>query len=99
MRFTPLAARCLEQIVAADDVGRMDRLPRLLDRDAAQMDDAVDALDDLLDRGHVGEIGLDEFLVRLRADGRRDVAQAQFAIDALQQFPRGGADTAGSTSQ
>ena len=59
-----VAARRLEQIVAADDVGLEDGLPRAFDREPAEMHDAVDADDGALDLGHVGEIGGDKALVR-----------------------------------
>ena len=71
-----LAARRLEQIVAADDVGLQDRLPGPFDREAAEMDDAVDALDDLLDLVELGEIGGDEASSAARSAGG-DVAQPQ----------------------
>src|SRR5262249_53996721 len=44
-----LAARRLEQVVAADDVGLQDRLPRPFDRESAEMHDAFDACDRRLD--------------------------------------------------
>src|SRR5665213_2800344 len=43
-----LSARRLEQVVAADDVGLQDRIPGVLDRNSAEMQDAVDALADRL---------------------------------------------------
>src|SRR2546423_4952189 len=42
-------ARRLEQIVAADDVGLQDRVPGPLSGDAAEVDDPVDAVHNLLD--------------------------------------------------
>ena len=60
----------------------------------AEMHDAVDADDGALDRGHVGEIGADKALVRGEIARRLDVAQPQFAIDALEQLPQPRADAA-----
>src|SRR4029077_9892248 len=81
-----LAPRRLEQIVAADDIGAQDAVPRLLDRLAAEMDDAVDALDQLFDLGEVGEIGLDERLAFCQTGRRADVAPANIRIDAVEQL-------------
>ncbi len=58
------APRRLEQIVAADDIGPEDGLPVGLDRLAAEMDDAVDAIAQRLAGGEVGEVGNDDFLTR-----------------------------------
>ena len=88
MRFDALAARRLEQVVAADDVGLQDRLPRPLDREAAEMDDAVDTLDGRLDLVDAGEVGGDEGLVGPEIGRLLDVAQPQLGIDALQQRRR-----------
>src|SRR5664280_639635 len=49
-----LPARRLEQIVAADDVGLQDVVPRPLDRKPAEMQNAVNALADRLDLSQVG---------------------------------------------
>src|SRR4029453_16158525 len=57
------AARGLEQIVAADDVGLQDRLPRPFDREAPEMDDTFDPLDDLFYLVELGKIGGHEGLV------------------------------------
>ena len=82
----PGAARGLEQIVAADDIGVEDRLPRPFDREAAEMDDALHALDGALDLAHDREIGLDEGLVRRQVGGWREVAPADVRIDAFEQL-------------
>src|SRR5690606_14177776 len=58
-----LPARRLEDVVAADDVGLEDRLPQPLDRMAAEVNDAVDAVDRGLDLVHPGEIGSGEALM------------------------------------
>ena len=94
-----LAARRLEQIVAADDVGLQDRLPRPFDREAAEMDDAFDALDGLLDLVELGEVGGDERLVVAEIGRRLDVAQPQLGIDRLQQLAQASADVAGGAGQ
>jgi hypothetical protein len=79
------AARRLEQVVAADNVGAVDRLPRAFDREAAEMDDALDTRDRLLDRRHVGEIGGDEFLVGFEIARGANITQPQARIDVLEQ--------------
>src|SRR5207302_418459 len=50
------AACRLEHIVEAKDVSFEDHRPLVLARDAAEMDNAVDAGDHVLDRRHVGEL-------------------------------------------
>jgi hypothetical protein len=85
----------LEQIVAADDVGLQDRIPGALDRIAAEMQDAVDALADRLDLRHVGKIGCLEFLVLAEIGRRLQVAQHQVRIDRRQQLAQARADPAG----
>ena len=74
-----------EQVVAADDVGAVDRLPRAFAREAAEMDDALDTGDRLLDRRHVGEISGDEFLVGFEIARGADITQPQARIDVLEQ--------------
>ena len=93
-----MAPRRLEQIVAADDVGLQDGIPRPLDGESTEMDDAVDAGDSALDLGHAGEIGRDKGLVRTEIGRPLDVAQAQLAIDALEQLPQPRADAASRAS-
>ena len=89
-----LACR-LEQIVAADDIGVEDRLPRPLDRKAAQMHDPLYALASLLDLGRLGEIGLDELLIGFEIGRLLQVRDDQAGINRLQQAPQIGADSAG----
>src|SRR5216684_4446231 len=60
----PGAARGLEQVVAADDIGVEDRFPRPFDREPAEMDDALHPFDGALDLAHDRQISLDEGLVR-----------------------------------
>jgi hypothetical protein len=90
-----LAARRLEQIVAAVDVGAADILPGCLDGDAAEMDDAVGACEQALDRVEVGEIGSDEGLIGREIRRCGEIAPADGRIDALQVAAQGGADGAG----
>jgi hypothetical protein len=52
-----LLARRLEQIVATDDIGLQDVVPRAFDRKPAEMQDAVDALADRLDLRRIGQLG------------------------------------------
>jgi hypothetical protein len=89
--------RRLEQIVAADDVGVEDGLPRPFDREAAEMHDAVDAGDHLLDLRQVGEIGRNELLVGREIAGPLDVAEPQAWIDALEQATKPAANAAGGS--
>ena len=92
-------ARRLEDVVAADDVGLQDLVPRSLDRMAAEMDDAVGALQH---RGHLvrpGEIGGDEGLARLKVRRRDPVAQHQAGIELRQQRACHGADAAGGARE
>src|SRR5262249_29334999 len=74
------ARRRLEQVVAADDVGMQDRLPRSFDREPAEMNDAVDTVDRLLDRREVGEVGGDEVLVGAKVARGLEGAQPQMRI-------------------
>ena len=80
-----LAARGLEQVVAADDVGLQDRLPRPFHREAAQMHDAVDTVHDRLDLLHDGEVRRNEDLVGGKVRRGDDVGEAQLRIDRRQQ--------------
>ena len=82
------AARRLEDIINADDVALEDHRPLVLARDAAEVDDAVDAGDHPLDSRHVGEFGTIDFLPFA---GRRQcdpIGKAQDRIDASQGFPQ-----------
>ena len=69
-----LATRGLEQVVATDDVGLQDGIPRSLDREPSEMDNAVDARDGALDLGQAGEVGRDEGFVRAKVGRPLDVA-------------------------
>ena len=69
-------ARGLEGVVAADDIGIEDRLPRTFDGKPAEMHDAVDTGDGLLHLRHIGEIGLHEFLIGAQIGRLPDVADA-----------------------
>ena len=69
------ASRCFEQIIGADDIGPKDRLPRALARNAAEMDDAVDAVDDALDCSHVEELGEIDFLAGPRRRQRHAIGE------------------------
>src|SRR5262252_7084977 len=79
-----VAPRRLEQVVAPDDVRAQDRLPRPLDREPAEMDDAVDAGNDPLHGGDLGKVGGDELLVGCEIGRNLQVAQPQARIDALE---------------
>ncbi len=94
----PGAARRLEHVVEADDVAVEDVLPAVLARDAAEMDDAVDAGNHLLDCRHVGDVGLIDLLAPLvlwpRRRERHPVGHAQHRIDAAQRLAQRAADAA-----
>jgi hypothetical protein len=94
-----LAPRRLEQIVAADDVGLQDRLPRPFDGVAPEMNDALDAVDRLLDLLEAGKVGSNEGLVGPEIGRLLDVAQAQLGVDRLQELAQATADVAGRTGQ
>ena len=66
MRLTFGAVSRLEHVVAADDIGVEDRVPRTFDGMAAEMHDAVDAGDDFFDVGHLGEVGGHEGFIGAR---------------------------------
>src|SRR4051794_6257369 len=91
-----LFARGLEQIIAADDIGLQDIVPRTFDGKSAEMQDAVDALADGFDLGEVGEVGGLEFLARAEVGGRFHVAEHQIRIDREQQLAQACADFTGS---
>jgi len=87
--------RGLEQIIATDDVGLQDLIPRPFDRIAAEMQDAVDALADRLDLREVSQIGRLEFFVRAEIGRRLQVGEQEVRINRRQQFAQGCADPAG----
>jgi hypothetical protein len=72
-------SRRLEQIVTADDIGVQDAIPRLLDRLAAEMDDAVHPVGNFFDLGKIGEIGLHESLMARQICRLSDVAPDECA--------------------
>ena len=88
------AAGGLEQIVSADDIGLQDRVPRAFDRVAAEMHDAVDAGDDFLDRGEVGEIGGHEIFIAREIGGLAQITPADARVEALQGLAQARADAA-----
>src|SRR5712692_2957698 len=90
----PAAARGLEQVVAADDIGVEDSLPRPFDRKAAEMDDALHPVHRALDLAHDGKIGFHEDLVRREIGRRIKVAPADVGVDALEQLAQPSADAA-----
>ena len=69
------AMRGLEQIIAADDVGVEDRVPWGLDRNAAQMDDAVNSVYNLLDLRVFVKIRADEVFTGPKIVRDPDVAE------------------------
>src|SRR5258707_15607192 len=56
----------LEQVVATDDVGIQNGIPRPFHREAAEMHDAVDARAGAFDRSPVGEIVCDDVRIVLK---------------------------------
>src|ERR1700692_3055686 len=90
-----LLARRLEQIVAADDIGLQDVIPRPLDRKSAEMQDAVDTLADRLDLRRVRQFCRLEFFVSAEIGRRFQVAQQQVRIDRRQQLSQACADSTG----
>jgi len=52
-----LPTRRLEHVPGADHVGRQDLVPRVLARDRAEVDDAIDAAHGGFHRGEIGEVG------------------------------------------
>ncbi len=72
-----MPARRFVQVIGALDVGRQDRFERPFDRDAAQVDDRVHALDQRIDRLRVGQVARHDFLARARGAQLGNVGQAQ----------------------
>src|SRR5262249_40868607 len=68
--------------------------PGLLDRLAAEMDDAVDAVDEPFHLRQVGQIGGDEALMLYHVGGRANVAPAQLRISAVEPRAQPRADAA-----
>jgi len=92
-----LEPRRLEQVVAADDIGGVDRVPFRLDRIAAEVNDAVDAGDRPSHRLDIGEIGRHDVLTTRRIAHRAHIGQAQ-AILGAQKRPDHRGDAAGGAS-
>ena len=59
-------------------------LPRSLDRNPAEMHDALDAAEHRLDLRQIGKIGRDKLLVGCEIGRWADVAPAQIGIDFAQ---------------
>ncbi len=78
--------RRLEQVVAANDVGLQDLLPRALGREAAEMDDPLRAIHGALDLAHDGEVRLDEGLVCGEVRGHDAVAPANGGIGGRKEL-------------
>src|SRR5262245_64364446 len=86
--YDPLHARPVsgfEQIIAADDVGTVDRLPGSFDGKSPKVHDAVDTGRDFLDLAIVREIGDDKFFVVAKLRGLADVADPDARVDSLEQ--------------
>src|SRR5262245_52040004 len=94
-----LSARCLEQIVAADDVGLQDPLPGSLDREAAQVDHPVDPIHRPLHLLDPGKLGPDELFIGAQISRLLDVAQAQLRIDRFEDLAQARADVTRGTRQ
>jgi hypothetical protein len=88
-----LLVRGLEQVVAADDVGLQNIVPRTFDRITAEMNDAVDAFANRLDLCPIGKIRRLELFVLAEIGGRLQVAQQQIRIDRRQQLAQARADS------
>jgi len=87
--------RGFEQVVAADDVGVEDRLPRCFQRVAAEMHDALHACHDLLHVAHAGEVGPHELFIGREIGRSLEIAPADLAVDAFEELAQAGADAAG----
>src|SRR5262245_54215311 len=94
-----LAARRLEQIAAADDIGVEDGLPGAFDRMPAEVDDAFATFDGPLDLGQIAKLGRDKLLLAAQICRSFQVAQAQLRIDRLEQRAQAPADVAGGSRQ
>ena len=84
----------LKDVIAADDVGIVDRVPRAFGRMAAEMHDAVDVGDDAFDLGVVGEVGEHEVFIIGEAVRLADVTPPDGRIDTLEQLSQARADAA-----
>jgi hypothetical protein len=84
----------LEHIVATDDVGGEDLFPWPLDRNSAEMHDAVDARDRLVDLRGVGEVSGDEALLTREIGRNAEIAPSNLRLDALEQLAQARTDAA-----
>ena len=91
--------RGIEEVVAADDIGLQDGVPRALDGKAAEMDDRMRARHGGGDLVGPGQIGGDEGLAGQEIVGLHLVAQHQSGIARRQQGPDHGADAAGGAGE
>jgi hypothetical protein len=85
-------ARRLEDIVQADDVSFENHRPRVLARDAAEMDNPVDAGSHALDRSHVRKLGAVDFFSITRRRHGQPIGKAQNRIDTAQGLAQRPAD-------
>jgi hypothetical protein len=93
-----VAARALEQVVAADDVGAQDRLPRAFDREAAEMNDGVDPRGDAHHVAEPTDVTGREALVRQKLFDWPDIGQAHVVL-ARELGAQHRADAAGGSGQ
>ncbi len=80
IRLTPLTARRLEYVVAANDVGAEDPVPRPLDRITAQMHDCIHALCDAKSVGKLRDVGANEFFFFVDFFQRTEVGDLQHIL-------------------
>jgi len=95
-----VAVKCLKAADPAsemDDVEVEDRLPVRLDRLAAEVDQAVGAIQELLHLADVGDVRLDEGLAVLEVVDALDVTQDEPVDPAAEERSGHGADSAGGS--
>ena len=92
-------ARGLVQVVGADDVGRQDRLPRLLGGDAAHVHDGVDAVQQRQHGAGVGQVGPHHLFGRRGGAQVDGVRQAQQVAVRRQSAAQLAAEAAGGAGQ
>src|SRR5262245_5584422 len=86
-KYNPLNAGTIcgfEQIIAADDVGSVDRIPGSFHGKSPKVHDAVDTGRNFLDLAIVREIGGDKF-VAAKLRGLADVADPNARVDSPKQ--------------
>ncbi len=82
-----MAARRFVDVEHAADVGAENFLEGAFDRDTAEMQDGIHALDQALDLGLVGQVAVHHFFVRAGGGGHlADVGQAQDVGVGAQAF-------------